>query len=64
MDSSRPNPGWMEETLVGGRGPTRAVVPLERERERERERDSIALMLSSGSVLIAVKQQSLHFSLR
>jgi len=28
----------MEETLEGGRGPPRAVVPLERERERERER--------------------------
>jgi len=26
----------MEETLKGGRGPPRAVVPLERERERER----------------------------
>jgi hypothetical protein len=29
----------MEETLEGGRGPPRAVVPLERERERERERE-------------------------
>jgi len=27
----------MEETLEGGRGPPRAVMPLERERERERE---------------------------
>jgi hypothetical protein len=27
----------MEETLEGGRGPPRAVAPLERERERERE---------------------------
>jgi hypothetical protein len=25
----------MEETLEGGRGPPRAVVPLERERERD-----------------------------
>jgi hypothetical protein len=31
----------MEETLEGGRGPPRAVVPLERERERERERESV-----------------------
>jgi hypothetical protein len=29
----------MEETLEGGRGPPRAVAPLERERERERERN-------------------------
>jgi hypothetical protein len=29
----------MEETLEGGRGPSRAVVRLERERERERERE-------------------------
>jgi hypothetical protein len=28
----------MKETLEGGRGPLRAVAPLERERERERER--------------------------
>jgi hypothetical protein len=33
LDSSRPKPGRMEETLEGGRGPPRAVVPLERERE-------------------------------
>jgi hypothetical protein len=26
----------MEETLEGGRGPPRAVAPLEKERERER----------------------------
>jgi hypothetical protein len=26
----------MEETLEGGRGPPRAVAPLEREREREK----------------------------
>jgi len=32
MESSRPKPGRMEETLEGGRGPPRAVVPLERER--------------------------------
>jgi hypothetical protein len=37
LDSSRPKPGRMEETLEGGRGPPRAVVPLERERERERD---------------------------
>jgi hypothetical protein len=30
----------MEETLEEGRGPPRAVAPLERERERERERES------------------------
>ena len=35
LDSSHPKPGRMEETLEGGRGPPRAVVPLERERERE-----------------------------
>ena len=29
MNSSRPKPGRMEETLEGGRGPPRAVVPLE-----------------------------------
>jgi hypothetical protein len=34
MDNSRPKPGRMEETLEGGRGPPRAVAPLERERER------------------------------
>jgi len=28
----------MEETLEGGRGPPRAVVPLKREREREARR--------------------------
>jgi len=28
-----PKPGKMEETLEGGRGPPRAVAPLERERE-------------------------------
>jgi hypothetical protein len=28
----------MEETLEGGRGPLRAVAPLERERERERDK--------------------------
>jgi hypothetical protein len=33
----------MEETLEGGRGPPRAVVPLEREREREREREGISI---------------------
>jgi hypothetical protein len=27
----------MEETLEGGRGPPRAVAPLERERERTKE---------------------------
>jgi len=27
----------MEETLEGGRGPPRTVVPLERERERYKE---------------------------
>jgi hypothetical protein len=30
----------MEEALEGGRGPPRAVAPLERERERERERET------------------------
>ena len=28
LDSSRPKPVRMEETLEGGRGPPRAVVPL------------------------------------
>jgi hypothetical protein len=37
--SGRPKPGGMEETLEGGRGPSRAVAPLEREREREIERE-------------------------
>ena len=37
MENSRPKPGRMEETLEGGRGPPRAVEPLERERESERE---------------------------
>jgi len=32
MDSSRPKPERMEETLEGGRGPPRAVAPLEEER--------------------------------
>jgi hypothetical protein len=35
LDSSRPKPGTMEETLEGGQGPPWAVVS-ERERERER----------------------------
>ena len=34
MENSRPKLGRMEETLEGGRGPPRAVEPLERERER------------------------------
>jgi len=34
LESSRPKPGRMEETLKGGRGPSWAVAPLERERER------------------------------
>jgi hypothetical protein len=38
LENSRPKPEKMEETLEGGRGPPRAVAPLERERERERER--------------------------
>ena len=29
----------MEETLEGGRGPARAVVPLEEEEEEEEEED-------------------------
>jgi len=33
LEKSRPKPGRMEETLEGGRGPPRAVEPLERERE-------------------------------
>jgi hypothetical protein len=37
----------MEETLEGGRGPPRAVVPLEREREREREREKPKINLNS-----------------
>jgi len=32
LENSRPKPGRMEETLEGGRGPPRAVEPLERER--------------------------------
>jgi len=39
LENSRPKPGRMEETLEGGRGPPRAVAPLERERETERERE-------------------------
>jgi hypothetical protein len=39
LESSRPKPGRMEETLEGGRGPPGAVAPLERDRERERERE-------------------------
>ena len=35
MDSSRPKPERMEETLEGGRGPPRAVAPLEEEEEEE-----------------------------
>ena len=31
LENSRPKPGRMEETLEGGRGPPRAVEPLERE---------------------------------
>ena len=38
MEDSRPKPGRTEETLEGGRGPPRAVMPLERERERQRDR--------------------------
>jgi hypothetical protein len=34
LESGRPKPGGMEETLERGRGPPRAVAPLERERER------------------------------
>jgi hypothetical protein len=37
LDSIRPKPGRKEETLEGGRGPPRAVAPLERERERDFE---------------------------
>jgi len=33
LENSRPKPGRMEETLEGGRGPPRAVQPLERERD-------------------------------
>ena len=40
MENSRPKPGRMEETLEGGRGPPRAVEPVERERERERKRET------------------------
>jgi len=32
LENSRPKPGRMEETLEGGRGPPRAVAPLEREK--------------------------------
>jgi len=31
LENSRPKPGRMEETLEGGRGPPRAVAPLETE---------------------------------
>jgi hypothetical protein len=31
VETGRPKPGGMEETLEGGRGPPRAVAPLERE---------------------------------
>jgi len=34
LDSSRQKPERMEETLEGGRGPPRAVAPLEEEEER------------------------------
>jgi len=33
LENSRPKSGRMEETLEGGRGPPRAVEPLERERD-------------------------------
>ena len=33
LDSSRPKPERMEETVEGGRGPPRAVAPLEEEEE-------------------------------
>jgi hypothetical protein len=36
LENSRPKPERMEETLEGGRGPFRALAPLERDRERER----------------------------
>jgi hypothetical protein len=36
LERSRPKPGGMEETLEGGRGPPRALAPLEKERERVR----------------------------
>jgi hypothetical protein len=36
-----PKPGGMDETLEGGRGPPRAVAPLERERERYLEKNLI-----------------------
>jgi hypothetical protein len=51
LDSSQPKPGRMEESLEGGRGPPRTVVPLEREREREREteRDTQILLLDDPS---------------
>jgi len=39
LDSSRHKPGRVEETVEGGRGPTWAVVLLERERERETEKE-------------------------
>jgi hypothetical protein len=35
LDNSHPKPERMEETLEGGRGPPRAVAPLERERKRD-----------------------------
>ena len=34
--NSRPKPGRIEKTLEGGRGPPRAVEPLEREKRKRR----------------------------
>jgi hypothetical protein len=57
----------MEETLEGGRGPPRAVAPLERERDREREilafisgqklkSISVGLLRTSQMFCVAVKR--------
>jgi hypothetical protein len=34
LENSRPKPERIEETLEGGRGPPRAVAPLERDKKR------------------------------
>jgi hypothetical protein len=50
----------MEETLEGGRGPPRAVAPLEGERERQRERGTTNKMQRYTIFFIVV--DALHIS--